>query len=326
MIQEHHIINIQRFGYAESEARFLCLVALHGGYFVRRQFDSWTGAQRGKRSDEFVAHLLKRRHCRRHVFEHNRQVFHLHFRPFYSAIGDENSRNRREHQSQAIKARLMALDFVLTHPENRYFATETEKVEHLCGERRIAHEHLPAKLFGSTRRYFLDRFPMFMRPGALEVVFCYIDSGFETSAAFVTHLRHYLPLFGELPSFELVYVGTASTRYGEAQNIFERLLSHGHTWLSKATDTDRLLEHFRDRLLFEQRQTSSFDRVRLDRLRDDMDTFSGPQFADMFNRWKTLGDHTIRAELASHKMPKGRFSKVLLPHDYDIFGRIQVAS
>ncbi len=326
MTQEQRTINIQRLGYAESEAQFLCLVALHGGYFVRRQFDSWIGVQRGKRSEEFVADLLDRRHCRRHVFEHNRQVFHLHFRPFYSAISDENSRNRREHQPQAIKARLIALDFVLAHPGNHYFATELEKIEYLCGERGITREHLPAKLFGNTRRYFLDRFPMFTRPGASDIAFCYIDSGFETSAAFVTHLRHYLPLFGELPSFELVYVGTASARFGEAQTVFERVLSHGCAWLSKAADANRLLEHFRDRLLFEQRQTSSFDRVRLDRLRDDMDTFSGPHFVELFERWKSLGDDAILAELASCKMPKGRFSKILLPHDYDIFGRIQVAS
>lgn len=326
MTQEQRTINIQRLGYDESGARFLCLVALHGGYFVRRQFDSWAGVQRGKRNEEFVAHLLDQGHSRRHVFEHNRQVFHLHFRPFYSAIGDENSRNRREHQPQAIKTRLMALDFVLEHLSNRYFATEAEKVEYLCGERDIAREHLPAKLFGNTRRYFLDRFPMFTRSGASEIVFCYIDSGFETSAAFVTHLRYYLPLFGELPSFELVYVGTAATRYGEVQTVFERILSHGNAWLSKTADADRLLEHFRDRLLFEQRQTSGFDRTRLDRLRDDMDTFSGPQFADMFERWKALGDDAIRAELASHKIPRGRFSRFVLRHDYDIFGRIQAAS
>jgi len=26
---------LQRFGYTEREARFLCLAALHGGYFLR---------------------------------------------------------------------------------------------------------------------------------------------------------------------------------------------------------------------------------------------------------------------------------------------------
>ncbi len=137
-----------------------------------------------------------------------------------------------------------------------------------------------------TRRYFLDRFPFFTRPGAKELAFCYIDSGFETYAAFATHLQHYLPLFAELPSFELVYVTTASTRLGQAQTVFERVLSRGRKWLTKVADPDRLLAHFGDRQLFEKRETSSFDRDRLDRLRDDMDTFSGPHFAEMFARWR----------------------------------------
>src|SRR5690606_22737937 len=206
----------------------------------------------------------------RQVFAHNRQVFHLRFRPLYRAIGDENSRNRREHQPQAIKARLMALDFVLAHPDNLYFATEREKVRHLCDERGIGVEALPAKVFPSadgsalTRRYFLDRFPLFTRPGTEELAFCYIDSGFETSGPFATHLRRYLPLFAELPSFELVYVPTAPTRLGQAQTVFERVLSRGRKWLAKVADPERLLAHFRDRQLFEKRETSDFDRLRLD--------------------------------------------------------------
>ena len=72
----------------------------------------------------------------------------------------------------------MALDFVLAHPENLYFAPECEKVEHLCDERGIAAEALPAKVFRSsdgsalTRRCFLDRFPIFTRPGAEKLAFC----------------------------------------------------------------------------------------------------------------------------------------------------------
>jgi len=332
MTPDERIANVQRLGYLRGEAEFLALVALHGGYFVRRQFDAWIEVERGKRSEDFLADLLDRGHCRRQVFAHNRQVFHLRFRPLYRAIGDENSRNRREHQPQAIKARLMALDFVLAHPDNLYFATEREKVRHLCDERGIGVEALPAKVFPSadgsalTRRYFLDRFPLFTRPGAEELAFCYIDSGFETSGPFAAHLRRYLPLFAELGSFELVYVTTASTRLGLAQTVFERVLSRGRKWLAKVTDPEHLLAHFRDRQLFEKRETSDFDRLRLDALRDDMCCFSGRHFAQMFARWERFGDEAIRAEIAAQKMPKGRFSSVVLPHDYDLFGRVESVS
>ena len=45
----------------------------------------------------------------------------------------------------------------------------------------------------------------------------------------------------------------------------------------------------------------------------------------MFLRWKVSGDEVIRAEIAAQKMPNGRFSSCILPHDYDLFGRIEEA-
>ena len=332
MTDTERIANVARLGYGESEARFLALVVLHGGYFVRRQVDGHLGVKRGKRTEAFVEKLLGRGHARRQVYEHNRQVFHLHFRPLYAAVGDENSRNRRDHQPQAIKARLMGLDFVLSHPECRYFATEAERVALFVGSRGIAREALPAKLFGnpghsaSVRRYFVERFPLFVRPGKNEVAFCYIDSGYETCSAFTTFLRSYAALFEALPSFELVYAGVPDMRIGEAEAIFRRVLAQGRPWLPQSSDVDRLLAYFRDRALFEKRETAGFDRPRLDRLRDDFDSFSGEYFAGLFESWKRSGDALIRSTLAAVKVPCGRFTSYRLQHDYQMFGHVEVAS
>jgi hypothetical protein len=180
--------------------------------------------------------------------------------------------------------------------------------------------------YALTRRCFLDHFPLFTRPGAKELAFCYVDSGCETSGPFVTHLRQCLPLFAELPSFDLVYVATASTRVGQAHTVFERALSRGHQWLTKVADPDRLLAPFRDRQLFDKRETNDFDRLRFDALRDDMYCFSGRHFARMFARWETFGDEAIRAEIAVQKMPDGRFSSCTLPHDYNLFGSTEATS
>jgi len=309
MTRAERIASVQRLGYGRPDAEFLSLVALHGGYFVRRQFYAWIDVERGNRSEDFIADLLDRGHCRRHVFAHNRQVFPLRFRPLYRAVGGENSRNRREHQPQAVKARLMTLDFVLAHPEQLYFATEREKVVQRCGERRIDHEALPAKAFpgrdgdSSMRRCFLDRFLLFTRPGTDELAFCYIDSGFETSGPFASHLCRYLPLFAELPSFKLVYVATASMRSGQAQTVFERVLSRGRTRLTKVVDPELLLAHFRGRELFEKSQTGDFDRDRFDGLRDDMDTFSCPRFAEMFVRWRPPATKLFAPKLRRRRCP-----------------------
>lgn len=263
MTRHERTANVQRLGYAHAEAELLTVVALPGGYFVRRQFDAWIGLAWGKRSGDFLAHLLDRGHGYRQVFARNRQVFSVRIRPLYRAGGDENSRNRREHQPQAIKARLMTLDYVLTHSENRYFSTECETVAHVCDERGTDHGALPVKVVrspdgaSSTPRYFLDRFPLFTRPGSEDMAVCYIDSGFETSCPFASCLRQYLPLCIELPTFDLVDVATASPRLGRAQAAIERVLSRSHKWLAKVVDPDRLLAHFRDRQLFEKRKPAA---------------------------------------------------------------------
>lgn len=49
-------------------------------------------------------------------------------------------------------------------------------------------------------------------------------------------------------------------------------------------------------------------------------------FAEMFVRWKASGDESVRAEIAAHKMPNGRFSSCILTHDYDLFGLIEATS
>jgi hypothetical protein len=135
-----------------------------------------------------------------------------------------------------------------------------------------------------------------------------------------------LPLFAALPSFELVQIATASTRFGQAETVFARVLSRGRKWLTKVVDPDRLLAHFRDRQLFEKSETSSFDRLAIDALRGNMDCYSGRHFAEMFAGWTFSGDEDIRAEIAAQKMPNGCLSCCSLPHDCDIFGRVEEAS
>ena len=48
----------------------------------------------------------------------------------------------------------------------------------------------------------------------------------------------------------------------------------------------RLREHFRDRDLFERRQTSGFNKERLDQLRKDLETFAAERYQSLYHRWK----------------------------------------
>jgi hypothetical protein len=268
------------------------------------------------------------------VFEHNRQVFQLQYKPFYEAIGDENSRNRREHQPQTIKARLMALDFVQTHSGNSFLATEQEKGSLLatCG---ISEEVLPAKTYGgnnraSSIRHFVDRFPMFLtgRPNGSpgRIAFTYIDSGFETASAFVTHLGHYKPLFHALSEFDLIYVGTHRSRFGEAETTFARVIAGQRQRPISASDLDRMLAYFHDWDLLQRGQSRTFSRERLEILRDARDEFSSPFHDALFELWKQGGDTAVRAEVGTKHVSQGRLLRYVLPFDYDLFGTLEVAS
>ena len=127
----------------------------------------------------------------------------------------------------------MGLDFVQANPDSYFLATEQQKVASL--EKLVPREVLPAKVYvpqnngSAVRRYFVDRFPIFVKPSPNRSSpcfgFAYIDSGFDTTSAFVTYLRHYKALFQAIGEFDLVYTGTRRALFGTAEKTFHRVLS-----------------------------------------------------------------------------------------------------
>jgi len=53
-IPQCQIEALTAFGYTQSEARFLYIVAMHSGYFTARQFLVFVDAKRGYRTHVFV--------------------------------------------------------------------------------------------------------------------------------------------------------------------------------------------------------------------------------------------------------------------------------
>src|SRR6266849_8032175 len=127
MTVETQIQSIQALGYSPAEATFLRLVALHGGYFLRRQFLRLIDCRRGQRDQDFIDELIARGHACREVFRQDRHLFRVQSKAIYEALGCENNRNRREHQPSTVRLRLMGLDFVLEHPDYQYLVTQPEK-------------------------------------------------------------------------------------------------------------------------------------------------------------------------------------------------------
>src|ERR1035437_5421008 len=129
LTNEERIQEVMRLGYSEREAAFLCLAALHGGYFLRRQFLQFAGNESAGVIAALTEKLLEKGHATGKKVGRGVMLYHLSSRPFYKAIGETDNRNRREHSPLSIKTRLMGLDYVLAHP-HQYLATERVKVNY----------------------------------------------------------------------------------------------------------------------------------------------------------------------------------------------------
>jgi hypothetical protein len=89
-------------------------------------------------------------------------VFQLRSRQIYAAIGKEHLRHRRDHELAHIKTRLLALDFIVAHPEESYFETPEEKrcyfIDHFNADENL---FLPVNKGGGGIS-FAEGFPLYL--------------------------------------------------------------------------------------------------------------------------------------------------------------------
>ena len=335
MTDQERVQALTRYGYTEREAAFLCLAALHGGYFLRRQYCFFLNKEVGGTAHAMIEKALARNHVKVSTYERSAHVYHLCRRPFYEALGQGDNRNRRERQPLTIKNRLMGFDFVLAHPQREFLATEQDKLACFNRTLGIAVSSLPTKEYRSpktgsvTVRYFVDKSPIFLSGAPAVVSFCFVDEGAASLSGFETYLQQYSRLFTALSRFEVIYVAGSEALFQPAAQAFDRFLSRLRMDAgSQPADPmiRRMLEHFAARRLFEARQLSSFDRAKLIRLRQEQREFSGDQHQALYERWKDGGEPVVRQALGIERsIPAaicGRFSTHLLEHDYGFFGNL----
>jgi hypothetical protein len=336
MTNEERTEALQSLGYHGVEARFLCLAALHSGYFLRRQFLSFVAAPKGWRDDSFTEKLISRRHCQATAYRHNRMVYRLCSKPFFAALGEPDNRNRRQKQPVTIKNKLMALDFVLEHRDLHYLATETEKVEYFTTIARVPLENLPVKRYQSLRngqstlRYFIEKFPIFVTgsDGKHTVNFCYVDEGVVSTDGFETFLSHYQSLFSALTGCCVVYLAAQPNLLEKAGTLFHT--RNGRKQEPPADPLTRdLLAYFEMRRRYEARDFSGFNTARIVRYREQKRRFADFGFDDLYQRWLLEGDAAVLRKpsangASSHSLssPVVRFDTYLLRHNYDLFGTL----
>ena len=227
-IHESQLANLRAFGYTHAEAQFLYLVAAHSGYFTVRQFLDFCHARSGKRNARFVEKLFVLGHATAQRYTRRSLVYHLCSRRIYEAIGKAHLRNRREHELDYIKTRLLALDFILANPEDRYFETAEEKRGYLIERFKLGESLFPATSEHGKGITFAERFPLcvaYPSPDFMPVVtFTYVDPEHRNLDRYIAHLRTYRPLFRQLPSFQFIYISTAAGLQKEAAELFSLLV------------------------------------------------------------------------------------------------------
>jgi hypothetical protein len=311
-------------GYTKREAEFLFLVATHSGYFTNRQFKCFAQTESGSVSHAFIRKLLDRRHVTFHSYRSGGRVYHLFARKVYQAIERENLRTRKKHQLDYVKTRLVALDFVLGHPERHYLGTEAEKVAFFENELAVSREILPVKQYRARRsaeitpRYFVDRFPMFLdrRSSPPVVTFTYVDVGAVSLEAFGTHLRAYLPLFHALPKLEFIYMAPTPRLFQSAESEFYyRLYGTSHR-----TKSASLLDYFRVRKAWEAKERVASADVVL--LKEAQVRYAARQFEELYEKWRRGGfeDTEVAKNLEQvHPSRDGLFQAMICGSSLSVF-------
>jgi hypothetical protein len=238
---------IEELGYTPREAAFLYAVGMHSGYFLRRQFDAYIGRVKGAISQHFLTKAELRGHVRAIDYGQKRKVFHLHWKPIYRLLGDEDSQNRRIKGDLQIKSRLMTLDYVLRDTQDHFLETEQSKVEYFTKSCRLSADVLPAG--GSETHYFPDRFPISTLQQAgqtgLTIRFAFIDEGLLSLKKFERFVLEREKLFLALERFTVVYVSDSERNFTAAAKYLARRLPKYPDGL-KEEDFPLGIEHFLD--------------------------------------------------------------------------------
>jgi len=219
---------LQSLGYTDREAAFLYLVAAHSGYFLRRQFDYFIDRNKGS----IVTNFLKKASATGHieVFEYKQgwRVYHLCSRSIYRLVGDSESQLRRRKGDSQVRARLMALDYVLENESDHYLESEAERVRFFEHVRTIS-PNLFTDDYGRLQP-LLSAFPIALadreRPAQSLVRFVFIDEGLLSIGKFVRFLREAEALLRAIGNFEVIYVALSDFSFHAARVAFRSRFSH----------------------------------------------------------------------------------------------------
>lgn len=216
------ILALQSLGYTDREAAFLYLVGSNSGYFLRRQFDYFIDRNKGSVAMRFLQKARAAGHIESLDYKQGWHVYHLLSRTIYRLLGDPESQLRRRKGDALVRARLMALDYVLEHEGDHFLESDVARVRFFIDDRRIA----PGLFTDEHARLhpLLASFPLSLadrtRPVSSIVRFAYLDEGLSSIEKFLRFLSTADPFLRALVNFEVVYVAVTDLHFAAAKAAF----------------------------------------------------------------------------------------------------------
>jgi hypothetical protein len=311
---------LENAGYTEQEAAFLYLVAVHSGYFLRRQFSRFVQRDRGGRADKFIQKALHLDHLRVIECGQARHVYHLTSRPVYQSILRGDSQHRRFKGFGYMQSRLLILDFVLDNLSDTVLEDKASKVDFFTTRCAVRSELLPRGWAGRAV-LFPDGYPTFIsRDG--EPRFTFFEDGSVTLTRFERYLDQYRALFSALHAFELVYLSNVEKSFPFARVAFAAHFTE--TQIAGVSEQTPLgVEHFlaylRAREIHDARNWPMTGRD-LKVLDEGEEIYTTLEQQALYAAWKM---QSTNAEKIRQRFiqpgPQAKFTTVALPYIYPLF-------
>ena len=315
------ICGIESIGYTEREASFLYLVAVHSGYFLRRQFDQFIDRSSGAIAQHFLTKAKRMGHIATMDFGQQRHVYHLFHKDFYTLLDDPDSKNRRRKGDAEIKLRLLALDYVLLHLVNNFLCSREAKLDLFTRQLGISSKDLP-RSGRHSQRPFADRILIGYDKIQKLSRFIFTDEGTRSLARFEKFLSDYKRLLEALAKSELVYLSDADTNFSEAAHLFEKHFPQTSTagpYALCSKGPEHLLSYFKVRSRYDA-ATGGLTMDNFLLLREGNLLCMEPDHEKLYQQWqaKPYSVEGIRQQMQSKSSPIS-FRTELLELTYPIF-------
>ena len=320
MTWDERVRQVRMHGFTERQAGFLVTVMLHAGVCLMRHYEAFARMAHGCKVVQFFESLVAREYATAHRCAHNRaRVFHIHSKPLYRAIGEEDNRFRRPATLARAVERLMVLDAVLADRDRTWLATEREKLAHFTLTHRVSRADLPSLIFrasdAETVRYFPEKLPIGLSPNG-EYTFLYLLTQ-DVPIDFRAFLERHAELFRALPSWTVRLL------------IAEHMT--GAVRLYEVAFQEHLASPLRPSLVADLRWYFEARRAGMtgpdERFDQAVRAFGAPRFQALYRAWRERGDRVLDATLSPTLMDAiarkdGQLECHVLAHRYLHLGRL----